>query len=70
MVVTPDRRKQIQLCHVKMLKPYVKRSSDPVLQLVKYNVNVVVSEPKEDLGSELTSDSFGPTDTTRFTNAS
>ena len=65
-MVTPDRRKQRQLCHVNMLKPYVERSSDPVLQPV--NVNVVVSEPKEDLGSELSSDSFGLTDTTRLTN--
>ena len=68
MVVTPDRRKQTQLCHVNMLKPYVERASDPVLQPV--NVNVVVSEPTEDLGSELSSNtcSFGPTDTTRLTN--
>ena len=66
VVVTPDRHKQTQLCHVNMLKPYVEGSSDPVLQPV--NVNVVVSEPKEDLGSELSSDSFGLTDTTRLTN--
>ena len=66
VVVTPDRRKQTQLCHVNMLKPYVERSSDPVSQPV--NVNVVASEPKEDLGSELSSNSFGPTDTTRLTN--
>ena len=49
-----------------MLKPIV-RSSDPVLQPV--DVNVVVSEPKEDLGSELISNSFGPIDMTRLTNA-
>ena len=49
-----------------MLKPYVERSSDPISQPV--NVNVVASEPKEDLGSELSSNSFGPTDTTRLTN--
>ena len=49
-----------------MLKPYVERNSDPVLQPV--SVNVVVSEPKEDLGSDLSSNSFGPTDTTRLTN--
>ena len=29
---------------------------------------VVVSKPKEDLGSELSSNAFGPTDTTRLTN--
>ena len=45
-----------------MLKPYVERSSDPVLQHV--NVNAFVSEPKEDLSSELSSNIFGPTDTT------
>ena len=50
-----------------MLKPYVERSSDPVLPPV--NVNVVVYEAKEDLGSELNSNSFGPTDKTRLTNA-
>ena len=64
--VTPDRRKQTQLCHINMLKPYVERNSDPVLQPV--SVNIVVSEPKEDLGSDLGSNSFGPTDTTRLTN--
>ena len=41
VVVTPDRPKQTQLCQVNMLKPYVERSSDPVLQPV--DVNVVVS---------------------------
>ena len=66
VLVTPDRPKQTQLCHVNMLKPYVERTTDPVLQPV--NVNVVASEPKEDLGSELSSNSFGPTDTTRLTN--
>ena len=39
-----------------MLKPYVERSRHPVLQPV--NVNVFVSEPKEDLSSELRSNSF------------
>ena len=48
-----------------MLKPYVERSSDPVLQPI--NANVVVSEPKEDLGSELSGYTFGPTDTARLT---
>ena len=27
IVVTPDRRKQTQLCHVNMLKPYVERNT-------------------------------------------
>ena len=67
VVVTPDRRKQTQLCHVNMLKPYAERSRDPVLQPV--NVNVVVSEPKEELNSELSSNRFSPTDTTRLTNS-
>ena len=31
VVVTQDRRKQTQLCHINMLKPYVERSNDPVL---------------------------------------
>ena len=65
--VTPDRRKQTQLCHINMLEPYVERTRDPVLQPV--NVNLNVSEPEEDLTSELSSSSsFGPTDTTRITN--
>ena len=64
--VTPDRGKQRPLCHVNMLKPYVERSRDPVLQPA--NVNVVLSEPKEDLGSEPSSNSFGPTDITTLTN--
>jgi len=49
-----------------MLRPYAERSSDPVLQPV--NINVVVSEPKVELSSELSSNSFDPTDTTRLTN--
>ena len=65
-MVTPDRCKQTLLCHINMLSPYVERSRDPVLPPV--NVNAVVSEPKEDLGSELNSNSLGPTDTTRHTN--
>ena len=31
VVVTPDRSKQTQLCHINMLSPYVERSRDPVL---------------------------------------
>ena len=62
-----DRRKETQLCHVNMLKPYLERNSDVVVQPA--DVNVVVSEPKEELGSELSSNSFGPTDTTRLTNS-
>ena len=49
-----------------MLKPYEERSSDLALHPV--NVNVVVSEPKEELHSELSRNSFGPTDTTRLMN--
>ena len=67
LVVSPDMRKQTQLYHVNMLRPYVERSSDPVLQPV--SVNVVISVLKEDLGSELSGNNFGPTDTTRLTNA-
>ena len=65
-VVVTDRCKQTQLCHINMLSPYVERSRDPVLPPV--NVNAVVSDPKEDLVSELNSNSFGPTDKTRLTN--
>lgn len=67
IVVTPDRRKQTQLCHVNMLKPYVERNSDLTLQPA--TVNVVVSEPKEELSNKLSSNAFSPTDTTRLTNS-
>ena len=67
LVVTPDRRKQTQLCHVNMLKPYVERTTNVVLPPA--SVNVVVSESKVELHSELsTGNSFSPTDTTRLTN--
>ena len=66
LMVTQDRRKQTQLYHINMLKPYVEGTRDPVLQPV--NVNVLVSEPEEDLGSELSSSRFCPTDTTIITN--
>ena len=55
-IVTPDRRKQTQLCHVNMLKPYVERNSD--LALEPATVNVVVIEPKEELSNELSSNAF------------
>ena len=67
IVVTLDRRKQTQLCHVNMLKPYVERNSD--LALEPATVNVVVTEPKEELSNELSSNAFSPTDTTRLTNS-
>ena len=51
-IVTPDKRKQTQWCHINMLKPSVERSSNLVEGLA--NLNVVVSEPKE-LSVELSS---------------
>ena len=67
IVVAPDRREQTQLCHVNMLKPYIERNSD--LALEPATVNVVVTEPKEELSNELSSNAFSPTDTTRLTNS-
>lgn len=67
IVVTPDRCKQTQLCHVNMLKPYVERSSDLVLQPA--NVDVVVSEPKGELSNELSNSHLSPADTTKLTNS-
>lgn len=67
VVVTPDRHKQTQLCHVNMLKPYVERSSDLVLQPA--NVDVVVSEPKGELSNELSNSHLSPADTTKLTNS-
>ena len=64
-VVTPERRKQTELCPVNMLKPYVERSSDVVLQPA--SVNVVVSEPEE-LSNELSNSHLSPTDTSKLTN--
>ena len=43
VVVTPDSRKQSQLGHVNMLKPYVERSSDPVLTPVNVNASKEIS---------------------------
>ena len=65
IIVTPDRRKQTQLCHGNMLRPYAEKSSNLVEEPV--NVNVVVSEPKE-LGSELSSSHLSPTNTKILTN--
>ena len=46
-VVTPDRHKQTQLCHVNMLKPYVDRDSTVTV----HPVNVVTSDPDEVVSS-------------------
>ena len=64
-VVTSERRKQTELCPVNMLKPYVEKSADPVLQPA--SVNVVVSEPEE-LSNELSNSHLSPTDTSKLTN--
>ena len=40
---TPDRRKQKQLCHINMLKPYFERKDDNV-----HPVQSVVSDPARD----------------------
>ena len=47
LVVTPDRRKQTQLCHVNMLKPYVDRDSIVTV----HPVNVATSDPDEVVSS-------------------
>jgi len=47
VVVTPDRRKDKQLCHVNMLKPYVDRDSTVTV----HPVNVVTSDPDEVVSS-------------------
>ena len=47
VVVTPARRKQTQLCHVNMLKPYVDRDSTVTV----HPVNVVTSDPDEVVSS-------------------
>ena len=41
IVETPDRRKQTQLCHVNMLKPYVDRNSTNIV----HPISVVSSDP-------------------------
>lgn len=66
IVVTPDRRKQTQLCHINMLKPYVERGNNVVKEPL--NVNVVISEP-EDLSSEFSSSHLSPTDASKLTNS-
>lgn len=65
IIVIPDRRKQTQICHGNMLRPYAEKSSNLVEEPA--NVNVVVSEPKE-LGSELSSSHLSPTNTKILTN--
>ena len=47
VIVTPDRRKQKQLCHINMLKPYIDRDNAVVL----HPVNVVKSDPDESVSS-------------------
>ena len=44
MVITPDRRKDNQLCHVNMLKPYFERNSQEKTHLV----NAVSLHPREE----------------------
>lgn len=66
IVVTPDRRKQTQLCHINMLKPYVERDNNVVKEPL--NINVVISEP-EDLSSEFSSSHLSPTDASKLTNS-
>ena len=46
VIVTPDRRKRTQLCHINMLKPYIERDATSVVHPV--NVNVATSDVSED----------------------
>ena len=63
VVVTPDRRKQTQLCHVNMLKPYVDRDSTVTV----HPVNVVTSDPDEVVSS--CSENFNLPGTAKLTNS-
>ena len=47
VIVTSDRRKQKQLCHINMLKPYIDRDN----AVVVHPVNVVKSDPDEFVSS-------------------
>ena len=63
-VTTPDRRKETQLCHINMLKPYVERDSFSE-EAQPANVNVVISEEEPSCGFGRDS----PTDTARLSNS-
>ena len=62
MVITPDRRKDNQLCHVNMLKPYFERNSQEKTHLV----NAVSLHPREE--NDLSEHST-PSDTTKLKNS-
>ena len=63
VVTTPDRRKETQLGHVNMLKPYVDRDSS----LRPVNVNVVSPDSEEFVSN--TSDSFSLPGTAKLKNS-
>lgn len=48
VLITPDRRKQKQLCHINMLKEYVDRNSSVTVHPVSVNIAITDSEKSAD----------------------
>ena len=63
---TPDRCKQMQLCHVNMIKPYIDRDSS--LEIHPVSLHVVSSEPEETLSKDL-NDKLRPLVTAKLSNS-
>ena len=66
VLVTPDRRKQTQLCHVNMIKPYIDRGSS--LGVHPVSLNVISSEPEETLSIDC-NDKLSPLTTAKLSNS-
>lgn len=67
VLVTPDRRKQTQLCHVIMIKPYIDRESS-LVHPVGLSLNVISSEPEETLSIDCI-DKLSPLTTAKLSNS-
>lgn len=63
---TPDRRKETQLCHVNMIKPYIERDSS--VEIHPVSLNVVSSEPEETFSRDL-NDKLSPLTTAKLSNS-
>lgn len=66
VLVTPDRRKQTQLRHVNMIKPYIDRGSS--LGVHPVSLNVISSESEETL-SIYSNDELSPLTTAKLSNS-
>ena len=55
IVRTPDRRKETQLCHVNMMKPYIERESvgEIISPVSSVQVNIEVDDDVQDIGTPV-----------------